>query len=155
MTDDKFLLDIAKFRIWFPQFKNAVDPPKPAFPDVLIEQWWWEAERFVVNSKACFWCLEGLDRKYALYLMAAHIGALWSVQNDDNTKPYIAISATVDKVSVALKAAPDNESAFKHWLELTPYGLKLLALLVEKASGGVYFGGLPERSAFRKVGGIY
>ncbi|MNJ79317.1 hypothetical protein D3C77_772930 [compost metagenome] len=44
---------------------------------------------------------------------------------------------------------------WSYWLGMTPYGMQLMALLKVCTGGGLYVGGLPERAAFRSVGGIF
>lgn len=63
-------------------------------------------------------------------------------------------SATVGAVSVSM-VPPPIKSGFQYWLASTPYGMQLWALLNVKGAGGLYVGGLPEKTAFRKVGGIF
>jgi hypothetical protein len=51
--------------------------------------------------------------------------------------------------------APPAANAWQYWLNTSPYGMQLLALLQAKGVGGLYVGGLPERDAFRKVYGVF
>lgn len=64
----------------------------------------------------------------------------------------IITNASVDKVSVALKTF-DTKDSWVFWLNQTPYGIELLALIKRDNPGGLYIGGVPERSAFMRAGG--
>ena len=89
----------------------------------------------------------------AIYLMVAHL--LQLAANAAAGKPGGQITtATIDKVSVTVAQAPVTDS-YRYWLNGTPYGQQLLALLARCAVGGAYVGGLPERAAFRSVGGVF
>jgi hypothetical protein len=67
----------------------------------------------------------------------------------------IVTSATIDKVSVGLMQPPVKDS-FQYWLMTTPYGKQVLALARAAFGAGFYVSkGLPERQAFRKVGGTF
>lgn len=85
--------------------------------------------------------------------MTAHLTALSDLAAQSQTPGYEQ-SATIDKVSVSL-TPPPNKNQWQFWLNTTPYGMQLLALLQSKSAGGFYIGGLPETAAFKKVAGIY
>lgn len=93
-----------------------------------------------------------LQTKY-LNLMTAHIVAL-NLIIMTGSAPGILVGATIDKVTVQLQPPPEKNQ-FQWWMNQTPYGQQLLALLQVQSVGGFYVGGLPETSAFRKVGGIF
>lgn len=89
----------------------------------------------------------------AIYLMVAHL--LQLAANAATGKPGGQITtATIDKVSVTVVQAPGTTS-YTYWLNSTPYGQQLAALLARCAAGGTHVGGLPERAAFRSVGGLF
>ena len=89
----------------------------------------------------------------AIYLMVAHL--LQLAANAATGKPGGQITtATIDKVSVTVAQAPGTTS-YTYWLNSTPYGQQLAALLARCAAGGTHVGGLPERAAFRSVGGLF
>lgn len=48
-------------------------------------------------------------------------------------------------------AAAPGTTSYTYWLNSTPYGQQLAALLARCSAGGFYVGGLPERAAFRSV----
>lgn len=99
------------------------------------------------------WCggLDGASLDYALNCIVAHycyINAL--IAQGQNTA--IVTGATIDKVTVNL-LAPPVKSNWQYWLSASPYGKQLLALLESIAALGIWSPGLPEGSAFRRVGG--
>lgn len=143
-------LDIAAFRALFPQF--AGDPPS----DALIMAQWGMATAYV--SSDTYGDLPVTARTYALQLMTAHLLLIGQVIANGGAytgTPGYVTQSKVGDVSVSLAQPPYGTSAWRYWLSLTPYGQQLLALLDAQAVGGFHVGGLPERSAFRKVGGIF
>jgi hypothetical protein len=129
-------LDITTFRQLFPAFSNAT-----TYPDATITMQYDTAGLYVTFS----------DR--AVYLMTAHLMALSDIIAAGNT-PGLVTSAAEGAVSISMTPPPVN-TQFKWWLSLTPYGQQLLALLEVQSAGGSYIGGSAERSAFRKVGGVF
>ncbi|MDR1367726.1 MAG: DUF4054 domain-containing protein [Candidatus Accumulibacter sp.] len=130
------------FRARFPEFSNP-----ETYPEAVI--------RVCLDDSLCWLHLpssEGCDAAY--YLLAAH----FLFERDALAKgesQYGAVSnASVGGVSVGL-SVPTTKSAWAAWLSGSPYGQKLLAWLSVKAAGGASLGGLPERDAFRKVGGVF
>lgn len=139
------------FRERFPQFAIPA-----VYPDAVLDVQWIMATQYVSDT-------EGGDmsttaRELALQLMTAHLLALGVIIAAGGTyagTPGVTTGATIDKVSVTLAAPPFGTDQWRYWLNLTPYGAQLLALLGAQAAGGFYIGGLPERSAFRVVGGLF
>jgi hypothetical protein len=104
--------------------------------------------------------LTGASLQNALYLMTAHLQGLNDlVAQNDGAAPGIVTDATVDKVKVVLVPPPIKDSAWRYWLNQTPYGQSLLALLQVKAVGGWFVPGSVagggELGAFRRVGGRF
>lgn len=143
-------INIPVFRTLYPQFVQPIP-----FPDVLIQSRFDMATGYVSPNQ--YGCMTVAVRTQALYLMTAHLLALGVIIAAGNYtgRPGVLQGATIDKVSVTLAAPPFGTSAWRYWLNLTPYGAELLALLDVQSVGGFYVGGLPERSAFRKVGGVF
>lgn len=144
---------IAAFRAAFPAFADPV-----LFPDAML-QIQWTIGACYLSDRACSCCApDGTDcRETFQYLMLAHLlalGVIVSAGGTNSGSAGIASSARVDKVAVTLVAPPVSD-AWDWWLNGTPYGAQLLALLSIRASGGFYAGGLPEPTAFRKWGGIF
>lgn len=140
------VFDVAAFRIAFPAFANET-----TYPDATLQAYWDAACCYI--SPADYGWLHGDCRARALNLMTAHLAAL-STMIANGQAVGVGQSATVGAVSVSM-VPPPIKSGFQYWLCTTPYGIQLWALLSAKAAGGLYVGGLPEKSAFRKVGGVF
>lgn len=146
VTSPILTFDVAQFRAEFPEFANAT-----TFPDVTLQMYWDNATCYVSDVNCG--TLAGECRQLALNLMTAHLTKLSQLILAGQT-PGLVQNATVDKVTVGL-TPPPLRSEWQWWLMTTPYGMQLLALLQGRSVGGFYVGGLPETSAFRRVGGVY
>lgn len=126
----------------------------PAFeyvPVPTLEMYWGFATDFIPNIPQCNTSLQ-VQTRY-LNLMTAHICALAELTNKgENTG--ITTQASVDKISVTLQPPPEK-TQWQWWLNQTPYGQQLLALLQVQSAGGWYVGGSPERLGFRGWGGRF
>ena len=140
------VFDVAAFRVAFPAFANDT-----TYPDATLQAYWDAACCYI--SPCDYGWLHGACRARALNLMTAHLAAL-STMIANGQAVGVGQSATVGAVSVSM-VPPPIKSGFQYWLAITPYGIQLWALLSAKAAGGLYVGGLPEKSAFRKVGGVF
>lgn len=142
-------IDIEAFRVLYPQF---ADPAK--FPDPLVQSKFDLSTAYV--SPDTYGDMPQAARTQALYLMTAHLLALGVIvaQNGYTGQPGIVTAATIDSVQVTLQPPPVR-GQWRWWLNTTPYGAQLVALLDGLSVGGFFVGGLPERAAFRKVGGIF
>lgn len=142
-------LDIPTFRLLFPPFADVA-----LFPDAYIQAQWDMAVSYMGDVDGCLF--GGPELQTALNLMTAHLMQLNVMVAAGGTAGVTGVltGATVDKVSVTV-AAPPFKNGWQWWLSQTPYGAQLWALLAMKSAGGFYFGGLPERKPFRKVGGIF
>ncbi len=138
--------DVTQFRTAFPEFADDAK-----YPDATLQVYWDTATCYVSDED--YGCLSGDCRRLALNLMTAHLCKISEMAQAGDT-PGQVTSATIDKVSVST-TPPPNKSQWSWWLNTTPYGQQLEALLATNAVGGMYIGGLPEKSAFRKVGGIF
>lgn len=139
-------INLTTFRAMFPQFAAKLD-------DVITLQFdlatsYVSADTYGDMSEAA--------RTNALYLMTAHLLALADIIATGNYsgRPGIVTASSVGDVSVTLQPPPAG-SQWRWWMNLTPYGAQLVALLDAQSAGGFYVGGLPERAAFRKVGGVW
>jgi len=140
------VFDAALFRKQIPKYADTVK-----YPDdfILI---YWEQATYLVSSED-YGCMAGFSRAYALNLLTAHLMDLSAMAVRGKVGGFIS-SSTIDKVIVQ-RLAPPVSSGFDWWLNQTMYGQALLALLEVSSVGGFNVGGLPEGSAFRKVGGIF
>lgn len=135
------VFNIAAFRAAFPAFASTV-----IYPDATIQS--------AADSALCFLSGHncGCDTQ-AWQLATAHLLQL-RANAASGTTGGLVTSASIDKVSVSVTPPPVTDG-YSYWLSLSPYGLELLALLSKCSAGGFYVGGLPERAAFRNVGGIF
>ena len=142
--------DIDLFHTQFPTFQdNPTANP-------LIESAWNLSILYISNIESC--TLKGDTLAFAINALTAHMLQLQTnVNRTVNTKSTVGniTSTTIDKISVALEAPPPASSGFEWWLRQTPYGQQLFYLLKIKSTGGISVGGRYERSAFRKVGGVF
>lgn len=136
MADIQF--NLTAFRAAFPLLVNT-DP-------ALLQMYWGFASDFI--SARPQWCVKLSTQTRYLNLMTAHITALADIQAT-GSDPGIVTGASIDKVSVTLQPPPGTNQ-WQYWLNQTPYGQQLLALLQVGAVGGFYAGGYPERLAFRR-----
>ncbi len=140
------VLDIPKFRALYPEFKDAAK-----YLDVKLETDW-ELATCYVSDRNCG-VMRGKCREQALMMMLAHLLKLGCMIENGDT-PAIVSSSTIDKISVTLTPPPVGD-AWEWWLQTTPYGAQLVALLSAFAAGGLWVGGSPEQAAFRGVSGRF
>lgn len=134
------VFDLSAFRTAYPVFDSV--------PDATVEA--------AATSALCLIGQDGCDCDVQMWqLMVAHMLYIQGQVATGNGNAGAVTSATIDKVSVSFAAPPFGTSAYKFWLFKSPYGGQLLAMLDRCSKGGVYVGGLPERSAFRSVGGVF
>lgn len=143
-------LDLPEFRQRFPAFAMEA-----VFPDLTIDTQWQLATLYVSDS--VYACLHA-SQTLALQLMTAHLLALQQAQacggaGEGGGASGLTVAATIDKVSVTLAQPPFGTSAWRYWLNLSPYGQQLLALLSARSMGGSYHGGSLTRAAFRGPAG--
>jgi hypothetical protein len=133
-----------QFRLEFPAFSDPV-----AFPTTTLQLNWTTATFYIDDNGSYGW-MQGATRQYAIDLMAAHITAL-SIQIAAGQVPEIINNATIDKITVGLQPPP-LKNQWQWWLQTTPYGMALNALLQAQSVGGWYVGGVPQISGFRRPG---
>lgn len=145
-------LDKTLFRQRFPQFASDT-----TFPDAALDMQWILSCQYV-SPEDCG-DLQGAARELALQYMLAHLlalGVIIAAGGAYTGTPGVTTGATIDKITVTLAAPPYGSDSWRFWLNTTPYGPQLLALLSAQAVGGFYFpGGPPERDAFRKGYGLF
>lgn len=132
--------DAVEFKIKFPEFVSKENSDLQLSFDVAI----------LYISNEDYGRLRGEARKQALYLMTAHITS-YNDQVAAGDTPGSVTSATIGTVSVTVKPSPDGPQ-WQWWLNQTPYGVQLLAML-SMLSFNFYVGGRNERGSFRKSWG--
>ncbi|QIA76172.1 DUF4054 domain-containing protein [Rodentibacter caecimuris] len=138
-------MDVDVFRELFLAFRDEYK-----FSDEMIELWGEQADHYLKES----WILNGPVFEHAKSLMTAHLVHLASSVASGNGANGAVQSATEGSVSVSF-SAPPSRNGWEYWLSSSPYGVQLWALLNSLGSAGLYIGGLPERKAVRKVGGVF
>jgi hypothetical protein len=134
------------FREQFPAFTSTTK-----YPDGQLSGYFAMATAYIFPSD--WGGMSGVQLQLALDLMTAHLTWLNQLIVAGNTSAAPVAGATIDKVSVTL-VAPESKSAWAYWLNTTPYGKQLLALLRILSRGGGIVGGSPEGLAFRGVFGV-
>lgn len=138
--------DPVAFRALFPAFANTA-----TYPDVVLQLYWDTGTAYIDDETGGCFCggMTIPQRTLALNYMAAHLAALNALIAAGET-PGIETSATIDKISVTMQPPPATNQ-WQWWLNTTPYGAQLLALLKVLSAGGFYFsgGGFSPRLAFR------
>lgn len=147
MTAVILTFDVAAFRTMFPVFASET-----TYPDATLQMYWDMATSYMSDVGNYGW-LQGVKRQLGLNLLTAHLTAL-SVIIESGQVPNLMQNATIDKITVGL-TPPPIPNQWQWWLNQTGYGQQLLALLQANIVGGLYIGGRPELSAFRKVGGFF
>jgi hypothetical protein len=134
------------FREQFPAFTSTTK-----YPDGQLSGYFTMATAYIFPSD--WGGMSGAQLQLALDLMTAHLAWLNQLIVAGNTSAAPVAGATIDKVSVSL-VPPESKSAWAYWLNTTPYGKQLLALLRILSRGGGIVGGAPEGLAFRGVFGV-
>jgi hypothetical protein len=141
-------LDLCQFRAQFPQFDLAT------ITDNTITAQFNAASNYISAQYGSWYSNCNASRQIlALYLMTAHLCAI-SLNIAQGTVAGVLTASTADKVSITL-APPELPNQWQYWLQTTPYGQQLLALLQVASIGGYYAGGRPELAAFRRPGFYY
>lgn len=146
--------DDANFRAQFPEFSDTAK-----YPEATIQIFWNIAIEFISDSDSPCSILRGNTRRAALNMLTAHLMVLSSQAAQGpagagQSQGGYETSATIGDVSVS-RMQPPVKNGWQFWLSQTPYGQQLWALLSLKAVGGWSVGGLPERTGFRKIGGVF
>lgn len=146
MTEHVF--DETVFRAQFPEFSSPLK-----YPSTLLNAMFDVAK--IRLTPYDNWLICGNRLQYALNLMTAHVTALRSaIAGGDGEGCGIVQNASEGSVSVSM-AVPRIKDGFDFWMMQTPYGQELLAFLKTLTAQGFYFGGKPEGSAIRDVGGSF
>jgi hypothetical protein len=139
-----FYNDLA-FRSLFPGLATSSQ-----YASSIPQTYWNVATAYLSNCNGrCYTGGMNLQQQtLALNLMTAHLIFLNNLVNTGNS-PGITTGATIDKVSVTLQPPPEvNE--WQYWLNQSPYGQQLLALLQVASVGGSYITtGVPGRAGFQ------
>lgn len=141
------MFDIPGFRVQFPFFSDETQ-----WPDARLQGCWDSATCHI--SPVENQCISGSCLRRAVNLMTAHLCQLSNVALAGDSGGVVN-SASIGRVSVSITPPPFGGDQWSWWLNQTVYGQELEALLSVKKVGGQFIGGRPEKSAFRKVFGIF
>jgi hypothetical protein len=133
------------FRALFPAYANTV-----TFQAAQVQAFWDTATAYVSNrSGGCYTGgLTPAQQTLALNQMTAHLLYL-NAQIAAGTTPGVMTGATIDKISVTLEPPP-APNQWQYWLNQSPYGQQLLALLQVASVGGFYVtSSVPGQAGFR------
>lgn len=139
----------ATFRALFTSYANAI-----AYPEAMVQLFWDNATAYISNRSGGCYCggLSLAQQTLALNQMTAHLLYLNGIIATNNT-PGIVTGATIDKVTITLEPPPQTNQ-WQWWLNQSPYGQQLLALLQVASVGGIYTTtAAPGRAGFRFGGG--
>ena len=144
-TSPILTFNYAQFIALFPAYSDAT-----AYPEATLQAFWNSAINYISDNANCG-SLTGDDRQLAINLMTAHLVYISGLIAAGQV-PGLMQNATIDKVSVGL-TPPPIPNQFQWWLNVSPYGQQLLALLQAHSVGGYYIGGSPVLAGFR-FGGV-
>ena len=136
------------FRTLFPAYASMTN-----FPQSTLQAYWNNATNYVSNvNGGCFTGGLSLNQQtQALNLMTAHLAYIAGLIQQGQV-PGVMTAASIDKISITLEP-PLLKNQWQYWLQSTPYGQQLIALLQVVGVGGFYVSsGLPGRAGFR--GGV-
>ncbi len=139
------IFNVSAFRAEFPAFQCT-----PVTSDATLQAYFDTATQYISNRyNSCWQNFTLSQRTLALNLMTAHLTAI-SRTIAAGSAAGVLTGATVDKVSVTLEPPPALNQ-WQYWLNSTPYGQQLLALLQLKSAGGYYITPCnPVLNAFRR-----
>lgn len=133
------------FRTLYPPYANGT-----VYTDSLLQIFWDTATAFISDKTGGCYAL-GMStpqRVLSLNLMTAHLLYLNGLIGKGET-PGITTGATIDKISVQFQPPPEGNN-WQYWLNQSPYGQQLLALLQLAGVGGFYYGGFPTVGTIRR-----
>ena len=134
-----------QFRALFPLYANTV-----TYPNMVLQLYWDTATAYISNKTGGCYCLSLTvgQQTLALNLMTAHLAYLNTQINAGNATGVVQ-GATIDKVSVQI-VPPPNTNNWQYWLNQSPFGQQLLALLQAAGVGGCLIGGYPTVYTLRR-----
>ena len=129
----------AAFRVQFPAFKSTQQ-----YSMETMQLYWMVATSYINNCQQ-WWGQKGPQQlTLALNLMTAHVAICFGKAASGRSTG-LTIQASIDKINTTIMPPPVQDE-WQYWLNTTPYGQSLLALLRSKAVGGFFVnGGLPFR----------
>lgn len=140
----------AAFRAFFPAYANTT-----TYPQATIQGYWNIAILYISNRQGGAYC-GGMNtgrQTLAINQMTAHLLFLSGIIASGQV-PAIMTGAGIDKINVSLEPPP-QVNQWQYWLNTSPYGQQLLALLQLASVGGFYIpSGVPGRAGFQFGNGM-
>lgn len=133
MNPPLLTFDYAGFIAQCPAYMNSV-----MYPESILQAYWDGATNYVSNI-GNFGDIQGTQRQYALNLMTAHL-VFYAGLIAKQQVPALMQNATIDKVAVAV-TPPPLPNQWQWFLNISPYGQQLLALLQANSAAGHYISG--------------
>lgn len=138
------LYNDAAFRAQVPAYSAPT-----SFPEATLQAWWNVGINYINNVNGGCYCggLSLPQQVTALNWMTAHLQFI-SALIAAGQVPGVMTNATIDKVSITIEPPP-AKNQWQYWLQCSPYGAALLALLQVQGAGGLYFNsGIPAQAGF-------
>lgn len=137
------------FRALFPAYANMT-----TYPQATIQMYWNSAILYINNRYGgCYFGGMNLAQQMqAINLMTAHLLYLAGLIAGGQV-PAIITNATIDKITVGIEPPP-VKNQWQYWLQTTPYGQQLMALLQVVGVGGLYISSSPPGRAGFQFGGV-
>ena len=129
-----------QFRAQFPAFANTT-----TYPEATLQAYYTAAGSYVANTAYGFLASSGAT-PLALNLLTAHLVQIGYTAIAGQTTG-VLVTAGIDKVNIGLQQAV-LKNQWQYWLQSTPYGQQLLALLQVQSAGGLYTPGGLGRAGF-------
>lgn len=138
-----------EFYSFFPEFQDS-----PSWTEAFMSGVAKQAAMFIKPS----WCreLDGPDRKYAYFLMVAHMAVLTKQQQVGlvgtatpgygatagmDTMPGVMTSASVGGVSVSKTGIMQPRNMYESYFYQTPYGRTFLVFMQQQVAAGMIYSG--------------
>jgi hypothetical protein len=138
-------LNTENFRLLFSAFSNSTK-----YPDAKIQLFWNNSGSYINNQAGGCYCggLSTAQQTLALNYMTAHLLFIADQAASGETGGVLT-GATIDKISVSLEPPPQTNQ-WQWWLNQSPYGQELLALLQVASVGGRFYNPAMVQGAFRR-----
>lgn len=133
-------ITVEEFRAAFPELADTT-----TYPDAVLQRWLTMAEAYISTRN---YRVKPAVRVLMIELMAMHLMTLFASMGGsgaiggESTAGGTITSATVGSVSVSLQA-PIATDAYAQWIQSTPYGKALWALMSAQNPTGIFWVGKP------------
>lgn len=133
MNPPLLTFNYAQFIAQCPAYMNPI-----MYPEATLQQYWNSATNYV-SDIGNFGAIQGGTRQFALNLMTAHL-VFYAGLVANQMVPALMQTATIDKVAIGV-TPPPLPNQWQWFLDISPYGQQLLALLQAHSAGGFFISG--------------